>query len=161
MSRQKRIIRSALVALQLVTLLSMELYFLLPIYRNISVSRGHGVVCYHNHRLCGCSPERIANHTCCCAQFERSAPACCAQKHFETKCAAQPVPPRATRFICAAPCGGLQESMAVSHETMNFEPYFTVQATPPVFFSPRQAMSRYATWSSEPLKPPPKLSIFS
>lgn len=60
--------------------------------------------CRGDHRLCGCSPARVANNTCCCAH--PSTPSCCVvsglQKDNDHAAAEED---RLTCVIRALPCG--------------------------------------------------------
>ncbi len=55
-----------LVSIQLLAIILLQLPTILPLLSKAFSFHPRGSVCYHDHRLCGCSPERIANRTCCC-----------------------------------------------------------------------------------------------
>jgi hypothetical protein len=57
-----------LVSVQLLAIILLQLPAILPLLGKAFSFQPRGSVCYHDHRLCDCSPDRIANHTCCCAR---------------------------------------------------------------------------------------------
>lgn len=58
--------KSLLVSVQLLAIILLQLPTFAPLLVKAFSFHPRGSVCYHDHRLCGCSPDRIANRTCCC-----------------------------------------------------------------------------------------------
>lgn len=90
--------------LQLIALLLILASPLAPAMLRVFDSHLDDGNCRGDHRLCGCSPARIANNTCCCTR--PSTPSCCVvsgQEQDENHAAAEE--DRLTRVIRALPCG--------------------------------------------------------
>ncbi|MGA7826119.1 MAG: hypothetical protein WCA04_00535 [Geobacteraceae bacterium] len=96
-----------MISVQLLAVVLLQVPLFLPLLGKAMFSSAHGSVCYHDHRLCGCSPDRIASHTCCCAREEErfrmaadlneeeSASPCC--RHGQHS--------KARHVLMMAPCG--------------------------------------------------------
>ena len=117
--------------------------------------------CSGNCDICGCSPERRANHTCCCylkkqreqhAREERDAkvPECCKAKQTKKK---------ETAITCNCPCGSSKQlafSGAAKIELLPDQPAAHIcppRETPQYSSLVRRLTSRHGV----PPDPPPKL----
>jgi hypothetical protein len=153
----KRALTTYAVMLQVVAILLLQWYPLAP-----HLSRQHGhLQCRGDHRLCGCSPERVAAHTCCCNQRK---PACCDKKgpHEEDQLAGRDGK-TASPYFSTAPCGGSPKFVTASLDKLKFVRADVLSAITahysPQFPSPlgETAASRI----TEPPEPPPKLIAFT
>lgn len=103
---------------QLLAVAILQSYFLLPVWRQLMPSHASTAVCRGDHRLCGCSPERVAARTCCCLR----PPSCNCQDHALPE---REDPDRTdtadTRpALRSAPCGSMTEYAFVSLEKLKF-----------------------------------------
>jgi hypothetical protein len=57
--------------IQITALLLLQFYSVAPLFSRNFVSYARVMRCTGDHAKCGCSPERIAAHTCCCYQSKR------------------------------------------------------------------------------------------
>jgi hypothetical protein len=103
-STQRKIV---LVSFQLLAVILLQLPIFQPLMGKVFSSAARGVVCYHDHRLCGCSPERIARHTCCCARSAEDARTFADQKidGSEGSCCNHRQRTKAMHSLLMAPCG--------------------------------------------------------
>ncbi len=150
------------VLLQIAALLLLQLYIFLPSLAKAVTPHGTTAHCFHDHRLCGCSPERIANHTCCCcSHHEPAEPPCCAKKHHDEKPAARPVDAPSQRRISAAPCGSHPQFITASLDKIKFVRCASSAVMPDVLPStyPLQSRGIFQRRSSEPPEPPPKILL--
>ena len=119
------------------------------------------LVCSGDHQLCGCSPERVAAHTCCCSQQQ---PACCAsQAHPGKDRLAKGEGKPASPSLSIAPCGDAAKFTVTSLDQLKFVPaaawpVIAVRYTQ-VFPSPFGAT--VASRFPEPPDPPPQLLSLS
>ena len=124
--------------------------------------------CAMNHRICGCSPERIASRTCCCFRNMKHAetsvkPGC---HDLRAKAHEQPEPDDdispASHRLSSLPCG--QEPQMISDVTSEMKYLRSARAPLPTNRSaPHNTPPRwdnYLSPSLEPPVPPPKISIF-
>src|SRR6266567_4522263 len=156
------------VFLQIAALLLLQLYILLPSLAR-AVTPHDTSHCFHDHRLCGCSPERIANHTCCCCSqhepAEQAEPACCAGKHHahDEKIAARHDKTPAQRYVCALPCGGHPQFITASLDKIKFIRFAASVVTPAVANAsyPPPPRTIFESRSSEPPVPPPEIPLSS
>jgi hypothetical protein len=142
---------------QLLALLVLQSYFLVPLCSQFLVSAPHGASCQHDHRLCGCSPERSASRTCCCFQ---SKPKCCQGK--ETPAAealAKPDQRPGRPILCAIPCGSQPKLVLTSLQEIKFLQFASVPLTAQVSVTnypalvPGTSPRRFL----DPPDPPPKI----
>jgi len=115
--------------------------------------------CSGNCDICGCSPERRANHTCCCFMKKKhrhddcNVPDCCKNKKRD----------ETTILTCSCPCGSNKLPGLIGSEKSEQIPYrFTggviALAEDMLVFSHR---NRLTDRHGEPPDPPPKLLILS
>jgi hypothetical protein len=162
----------SLAFLKIFAAILMYLHVFVP--STVRLIRGGGQLheCFGDHRLCGCSPERIANRTCCCYQSRSLKPAnpekpCC---HHQKKAAADHSPQTGRKdadtdsapSMRTAPCGSLTFMGLSSNDLKFIQPVFArimpdESCRPLLFLQPTTLQSRFI----EPPLPPPKLSIFS
>lgn len=120
------------VALQvaaMVMLLSMPHLSLLARTQAVHAQPGR---CAMDHRICGCSPERIASRICCCFRNMRTAatavePGHCdlrAKPHEHPDSGKEP-PPASPRLTCL-PCG--QDSQVIGHAATEMKYLRSVRA---------------------------------
>jgi hypothetical protein len=57
--------------IQLTALMLLQIYSVAPVFSRNLISYARVMRCTGDHAKCGCSPERIAAHTCCCYQSKR------------------------------------------------------------------------------------------
>ncbi len=143
------------VVVQLLAILLLQCYPIAPhLGRKVSMPQ-----CRGNHAECGCAPERIAAHTCCCYHGK---PACCdKEKHGDAERVARQDGDHSSRNLYAAPCGSSTKFITASLEKLKFlRPEALLQVPSGDFVShspagPETATSRYA----EPPDPPPRLTL--
>lgn len=114
--------------------------------------------CSGDCTICGCSPERSANHTCCCwqkksqhLQHDDDLPDCCKKIHGEEQ--------RALTLL-SQPCGS-NKNLITWADSFDLLPLCTNRLLPrfdskqyAAFYSPSRA-----DWSGEPPDPPPEQHI--
>lgn len=150
---------SAVVIVQLVALLILQSYFLLPLYRQFFHAQSRPAVCQHDHKLCGCSPARIAAKSCCCSQ---AVPSCCLTKYQQEEQGDSRVH-EDSEVLCSvstAPCGDT-ESVVVSPENLKFISQTSIYPLNP-FSSPAYgpaASSILPDRSPAPPVPPPRRAL--
>jgi hypothetical protein len=112
--------------------------------------------------ICGCSPERRADHTCCCwqkkmkqvhAHEEEQLPACCKKKHA-------PVKPE---LKCNCPCGSGKHIALWGAEKNEQLPAQFIAGIPSSFGHALAGVygNRRADRYGDPPDPPPKLTALS
>ncbi|MBI5583715.1 MAG: hypothetical protein HY892_07810 [Deltaproteobacteria bacterium] len=158
MVRLRQIKKKIMVGLPLAALLFLQLYAWQAAFSQSPGLKGRGAVCKGDHRLCGCPPHKIANHTCCCARSQSSGIIDRSKKHHhrESKTAARPETNRSPRLVCA-PCGSQPTFIAVSLE--KFLPFVTRLKTPgdPLIFEHPVIAETFNSRLGQPTVPPPKL----
>jgi hypothetical protein len=118
--------------------------------------------CSGDCNICGCSPERRANHTCCCwlkkmkhdhDHEEEQLPACCKKKHKPAK----------PELKCNCPCGSGKQIAIWGAEKHEQIPCQYIAGIPFSFGNSlagvyeRRLTDRYG----DPPDPPPKISSIS
>lgn len=100
-------LKISLVSVQFAALILLQLPIFLPLVEKALSSPARGAVCYHDHRLCGCSAERIANRTCCCARSAEAARLATgfAEQYSGDSCCHRRKSPPARHSLMMAPCG--------------------------------------------------------
>ncbi|MFZ3209150.1 MAG: hypothetical protein WA140_10000 [Geobacteraceae bacterium] len=169
--RSPLIIKS-LAFLQIFAAILLYLHVFVP--STVRLIRGEGRLqgCFGDHRLCGCSPERIADRTCCCYQSRSSKPAkpekpCChppndAVADHSPQTGREDAGTDSAPSMRATPCGSLT-FMGISSNDLKFIHPVLARIMPDescghlLFLQPTTLQSRFI----EPPLPPPKLSIFS
>jgi hypothetical protein len=118
--------------------------------------------CVSDCSVCGCSPERIANHTCCCCQKkhlhehngDQDAPECCRKK---------PRVKNATSTISSCPCGSNKMTALFGVGQSELLPFLFSLDNVVIFeasLNTHIPACRH-DWSGEPPDPPPKLTHFT
>ncbi len=155
--------RKLLLSLQLLAVLFLPMSALLPVAAQASAPRSSVHGCFHDHRLCGCSPERIADHTCCCA---RSACGCSMSSGkddtgYEVEDSNHFRHSKLHKGFRAAPCGS-----ASSLFNSSVEDYVCLRTSPGGVVSHRYAISRFyerpesiRTHFADSIDPPPKFAF--
>jgi hypothetical protein len=124
--------------------------------------------CAMDHRICLCSPEKIALRTCCCFRNMKRAETsvelrCCdlrAKPHEQHDLDEDTTP--ASHRLSSLPCG--QDPQMISHATSKMK--YVRSALAPLLthrLAPHNTPPRgdsYLSPSLEPPVPPPKISIF-
>ncbi len=115
--------------------------------------------CVSDCSICGCSPERSANHTCCCWQKKRlheqeadqDEPECCRKKHHGKTVAFT---------ISSCPCGGDKSIAFFGVGNSEWLPFLFSLDSRVIFESTLNPhiVACQSDWSGEPPDPPPKLS---
>jgi hypothetical protein len=114
--------------------------------------------CAADCSICGCSPERSANHTCCCWQKKRlheheadqDEPDCCKKSKIDNNITTQ---------INSLPCNSAKMAALIGISNGDVLPYFFSSGDLNVFDSSLVAHHPdcQIEWFGEPPKPPPKL----
>lgn len=148
--------KTACVAIQLIALLMLQGYFLAPVFLKMAKSSAGGT-CFGNHRLCGCSPERIANKTCCCS---RAIPSCCMHED-EAGSPSDSAPDTGGAVVQNSPCGLFSDSGMLSLDKLKF-----LASAPTPAKGALTAPRRFPLYSEkledrlcEPPDPPPHIVI--
>lgn len=103
---------------QLLALLILQGYFLLPVCRQIYFGHAQPVVCQKDHSRCGCAPERIVAKSCCCFRPVQS---CCPYDHPEDEHICDTRKNSDARLtLSSAPCGNETEYSVVSLDKLKF-----------------------------------------
>lgn len=124
--------------------------------------------CAMDHRICRCSPEKIALRTCCCFRNMKSAKTSVKLRCYDLR--AKPHEqhdldedtPTASHRLSSLPCG--QDPQMISHATSEMKYVRSTGAPLPTHrLVPHNIPNRgdsYHSPSLEPLVPPPETSIF-
>lgn len=115
--------------------------------------------CVEDCSICGCSPERRANHTCCCWQKkhqheydgDQNKPECC-KKKYQAK--------NATPTISSCPCGSNKITAFGRSGQDELLPFLfspNTLAISEALLNARFSVCR-SYWLGEPPEPPPKLT---
>ena len=112
--------------------------------------------CVGDCAICGCSPERSANHTCCCWQkrhqleqeAEQDEPECCRKKHQGKK----------VSIITRCRCGGSKSIAFFGAGNRDLLPFLFSLDNLVIFGSTLNAhiVVCQSEWPGEPPDPPPK-----
>jgi len=113
--------------------------------------------CVSDCSICGCSPERSANHTCCCWQKKRlheqesyqDEPECCRKKHHGKK----------VSIISRCHCGGNRTIAFFGAGNNELLPFLFSLDNLVIFELTLNAhiVACQSDWPGEPPDPPPKL----
>jgi len=149
-----------LVSVQLVALILLQVPIFLPLVGKVLSSPARGTVCYHDHRLCGCSAERIANHTCCCARSAEAARLAAGPDDQDSgdSCCHRRQRPTSRYSLMMAPCGAASPLFVSSVQDYLFARYPGEISSPVTldlafFDSPGTVCSGYF----DPPDPPPRM----
>ena len=161
--RIRQIKKSTIVGIQLAALLLLQVYSSKPIFGLLIGPNNHSAVCQGDHRLCGCSPEKIANRTCCCFRY-KSFPKACHLKMYcecESKSSVKPETSRGPRLVCYPSCGGQPNLI-----TASFERFLPIKFNPDLFnnllfYYHLVFREDFQGRSKEPPDPPPKITAIS
>jgi hypothetical protein len=152
-----------LVSVQLVALILLQVPIFLPLAEKVLSSPARGAVCYHDHRLCGCSAERIANRTCCCARSAEAARLATVPEEHESddSCCHHRKSPTARLALMMAPCGAASPLFVSSVQDYLFVQYPGEISSPVTldlsfFDCPGTLRMGY----SDPPDPPPRKLFF-
>lgn len=156
--------RILLVSVQLLALLLLQVPTFLPLVRSVMSLPAHGAICYHDHLLCGCSAERIANKTCCCARSAEAANMAAdpGEQDNHVSCCQRPLGSRARHTLMMAPCGAASPLFVSSVQDYLFVPYSGELSSPverdlPFFESPGSLRTGFF----DPPDHPPKMLFFA
>ena len=115
--------------------------------------------CVSDCSICGCSPERSANHTCCCWQKKhlheydgsQDEPECCWKKHQSKK---------TTSMISSCPCGSKKIITLYGLGQSELLPFLFSLDNLVIFEASLNAHipTCQFDWPGEPPDPPPKLT---
>ena len=155
----------AVVAAELMALVFLQLSSLTPYLPRMISSALHPVECRGNHAECGCSPERIASHTCCCYQHFHD---CCVQAKnhdeggSETASRAEPTGSRADRVLRVPPCGSGSKVFGAAPETTDLAPTESPRIAQVLYRSERVdgEVTRLLHRLPQPPVPPPRSPRF-
>jgi hypothetical protein len=156
------------VTLQIATMIMLLCTPHLPLLARVLAVPAQPGRCAMDHRICRCSPERIASRTCCCFRNMKAAGTSVKLRCHDLRGKpheqhdldedAPPVSPR----LRSLPCG--QDPQMISHATSEMKYLRSAKAPLPTHrlvphhISPRG--DRYRSPSLEPPVPPPETSIF-
>ena len=159
MYQSSRFKRKATAGIQVTALLLLQVYSVLPAFGHFVAPVRHGAVCHGDHRLCGCSAERIANRTCCC--FKSGAMGMSMMDHHKMESMPESDMERLARFVCP-PCGNEPDFVPASFEKIKFLRFAATSEGPLLLwvFNLSQSGDTFPTRANEPPDPPPK-SILS
>jgi len=142
---------------QVVAVLLLQWYAIAP-----HVRRSHVHQCRGDHSQCGCSPERIAAHTCCC--YQRKALYSDMRDHRNKSHCAKRGGNSSMAYIGIAPCGGNPKFITVSLDRLEFMRSEAQTALPAGCSFGRPSFLRETVNSrimEPPDPPPPKALLFS
>jgi len=153
----KQVLITYAVIVQVVAVLLLQWYAIAPHFRQGNVHQ-----CRGDHSQCGCAPERIAAHTCCC--YQRKALYCgmknhCKKSHFTKRSGNSSI-----TYIGIAPCGGNPKFITVSLDRLEFVRSKAQTALPTRCSFRRPTFLRETVNSrimEPPDPPPPKKLLFS
>lgn len=154
--------RKIALAVQIAAMLLVQFYSLVPSLSLAFFSQeaGHkrSGLCRGNHVECGCAPERIASHTCCCYRQKQS---CCdlSNQRDAQKAGQQNSDTSALPRLCTAPCGSSANFITASVQQLKFVlPETHVATISGSFFLLAFPVEETASGRvAEPPDPPPKL----
>lgn len=152
-----------LVSVQLVALILLQVPLFLPLAGKVLFSSARGAVCHGDHRLCGCSAERIANHTCCCARSAEAARLAAGQDEQDSddSCCHPRQRPTSRHSLTMAPCGAASPLFVSSVQDYLFAQYPGELSLPVTldlaFFDCPGTVS---TGYFDPPDPPPRMLFF-
>jgi hypothetical protein len=140
---------------QLAALLLLLACPLVPVLEAVFPGHGLDAGCTGDHARCGCTPERAAAGTCCCA---RRKPDCCARDGRGAAAGDRGGEKPSRRHLSTAPCGGSPKFIAASLANLPYLlPRSCLTAAPEgerVLFSPFTAVA--VGRHPEPPDPPPE-----
>ncbi len=158
------------VALQIAAMVMLLCGPYLPLLARAASDHSQPGRCAMDHRLCGCSPERIASRTCCCFRsMKQSATSsksrCCdlqANANEQGALDGDDHTPSAYPRLSSLPCG--LDPQVISHATSELKylrstrtPLMTQRSAP---HTPSAPGDNYRNPSLEPPVPPPKIFFF-
>jgi hypothetical protein len=151
-----------MISIQLLAIILMQVPLLLPLVDKVFSLHPRGAACYRNHQLCGCAPDRIANHTCCCSRnVDRSRmTADLAMEDGADSCCRHGQRPKVRHSMEMAPCGAASPLFVSSIEDCLYLQYAgdlasSVSRDISFFECPGSPGIRYF----DPPDPPPKLIL--
>ncbi|MHC1698651.1 MAG: hypothetical protein AB9919_11440 [Geobacteraceae bacterium] len=160
---QSNLLKILLVTVQLVALIHLQVPTILPLVGKVLSTPARGAVCYQDHRLCGCSAERIANKTCCCARSAEAASMAAGfgEKDGDDTCCHQRQGSTARHALMMAPCGAASPLFVSAVQDFLFvqnpgEISSPVTLDLPFFESPGSLCMGYF----DPPDPPPRMQFF-
>lgn len=152
-----------LVSVQLVALILLQVPIFLPLVGKALSSPARSAVCYHDHRLCGCSAERIANHTCCCARSAEAARLAAAheEKDGDDSCCHRRQYPPDRHSLMMVPCGATSPLFVSSVQDYLFDQYLGEISSPVTLeLAHFDCSGTVRTGYFDPPDPPPKKQYF-
>ena len=162
---RNRTLNMTVALVQILIVLSLQAWCYVPSAAQWATGRYYAA-CRHDHRLCGCSPERIAARTCCCCQtapvkgvFELTDKTTEAGRHHS--CCNRTTSPK--RYLSAIPCGSRPDYFVTALDTSPFTRNETVRfARRPIFgiIAPASPMA-LTSRTIDPPDPPPKTTVLS
>lgn len=147
-----------LVSVQFVALIFLQVPIFLPLAEKVLSLPTRGAICHQDHRLCGCSAERIANHTCCCARSAEAARlAGVPEVQDSDSCCHRQDRPTVRHSLMMAPCGAASPLFVSSVQDYLFFQYPGEISSPvmldlPFFECPGTLLTGYF----DPPDPPPR-----
>jgi hypothetical protein len=147
--------KNATAVIQVTALLLLRVYSVLPVFGHFVAPVRHGAVCHRDHRLCGCSVEKIVNRTCCC--FKSAETAMSMVDHHEMKSMPESGMERLARFVCP-PCGNDPDFVPASLEKIKFLRFAATSEGPVLLwvFNLSHSGDTFHTRANEPPDPLPK-----
>lgn len=156
--------RILLVSVQLLAILLLQVPIFLPLLGKVMSSPARGATCYHDHRLCGCSAERIASKTCCCARSAEAARLAAdpGEADDDSSCCQRRPAAKARHTLMMAPCGAASPLFVSSVQDYLFVPY-SGKITSPVVrdLLVSESPGRLCPGHFDPPDPPPKKPFFA
>jgi hypothetical protein len=156
------------ITIQIVALVILLCLPYLPLLANALTVHGRPRHCSMDHRICGCSPERISSRTCCCFRNMKSGKTPIKHGLFDWRtkahnhCELNHHNPPVSYELSSLPC--VSDPQMISHTTSEMKYLLSIRGTLPTHRAvPHNQLKRrhsYIRPSLEPHTPPPKKSIF-
>lgn len=152
-----------LVSIQLLAIMLLQGPMILPLVGKGFSFQHRGAVSSHDHQLCGCSPERIANHTCCCSKpagLSRMAVDPGEEEGAKASCGDHEHRPKIHYSLKMMPCGATSPLFMSYVQDCMYLQYLGAIETPAYasilsFECPGSLRVRYC----DPPDPPPKIIL--
>lgn len=157
MNKPSRLGKRTAALIQVVALLFLQVYSILPIFGHYVAPVRHGLICSGDHLICGCPLERILARTCCCFRSADLIKSLMDYRQDPTGPISKEDLNRLARFV-GPPCGCHQDMSFVSPENIFFLRLAAMPEGPDFHLAFVLSMSgdTFRTRSNEPPDPPPK-----
>ncbi len=160
MNKPSRLGKRTAALIQVIALLFLQVYSILPIFGHFVAPVRHSLVCCGDHQVCGCPLERILNRTCCCFRSAALIKNLMNHQKDPADSISKTDLNRLARFV-GPPCGNHQDLSFTSPENIIFLRFAAMPEGPDFHLAFVLSMSgdTFRTRSNEPPDPPPKFTI--